>query len=51
MFRNFSEQALGGKLNEKWPEMALKTQKVMCACIEAAKSQINPWRSSRATAQ
>lgn len=44
MFRNFSEHALSGKLNEEWPEMALKTQKVMCQCIEAGRNQINPSR-------
>ena len=36
MFCNFSEQALSGTLNEDWPMMALKTQKVMCECIQAA---------------
>src|ERR1041385_2022639 len=36
MFRNFADQALSGRINESWPEMALKTQKVMCECIEAA---------------
>jgi predicted dehydrogenase len=39
MFRNFSEQALSGKLNDQWPETALLTQRVMSACIDAAGGQ------------
>jgi predicted dehydrogenase len=35
-FRNFAAQVLSGQLNETWPEAALKTQKVMCACAEKA---------------
>ena len=37
MFRNFAEQARSGRLNEHWPEMALKTQEVMCRCFARAK--------------
>jgi predicted dehydrogenase len=36
MFRNFAEQIKSGQLNEHWPEIALKTQEVMCACLESA---------------
>jgi len=36
MFRNFAEQIQSGQLNELWPEMALKTQRVMCACLKSA---------------
>src|SRR5207248_2311921 len=36
-FRNFSEQVRSGKLNRAWPEEALKTEKVMCGCLEAAR--------------
>jgi len=36
MFRAFGEQIQSGQLNELWPEMALKTQEVMCACLESA---------------
>jgi predicted dehydrogenase len=36
MFRNFTEQIQSGQLNEHWPEMALKTQEVMVACLESA---------------
>jgi predicted dehydrogenase len=36
MFRNFAKQIHSGKLNELWPEMALKTQEVMCRCLESA---------------
>jgi hypothetical protein len=38
MVRNFSAQALSGKLNEAWPEWALKTQIVTNACLESARS-------------
>ncbi|MEY2408414.1 MAG: hypothetical protein QOF48_1084 [Verrucomicrobiota bacterium] len=37
LFRNFTEQARSGTLNESWPEMALKTQQVMSACLESAR--------------
>lgn len=37
MFRAFADQIQTGKLNELWPEMALKTQEVMRACLEAAR--------------
>ena len=37
MIRNFSGQVLSGQLNDRWPEMALKTQQVMARCIEAAR--------------
>ena len=36
MIRNFADQVLSGKLNEKWPMWALQTQKVVDACLEAA---------------
>lgn len=38
MFRNFSRQAMSGKLNDSWPEMALKTQQVMDACLQSARA-------------
>ena len=37
MWRNFADQILSGKLNDDWPEWALKTQKVMDACLAAAR--------------
>jgi predicted dehydrogenase len=37
MFRNFAAQILSGQLNEDWPEMALKTQEVMCRCLRIRK--------------
>jgi predicted dehydrogenase len=37
MFRNFANQVFSGKLNTEWPMWALKTQKVLDACFEAAK--------------
>lgn len=38
MIRTFSAQVLSGKLNDAWPEWALKTQIVTNACLEAARS-------------
>jgi len=38
MIRNFANQALSGKLNDAWPDWALKTQIVTNACLEAARS-------------
>jgi len=37
MIRNFANQILSGKLNDEWPMWALKTQKVLDACHEAAR--------------
>lgn len=37
MIRNFANQIFSKKLNREWPETALKTQRVMDACLEAAK--------------
>ena len=37
MIRNFADQVFSGKLNREWPESALKTQRVMDACLEAAR--------------
>jgi predicted dehydrogenase len=37
MFRNFANQVRSGRLNDAWPEMALKTQQVMDACFKSAK--------------
>jgi predicted dehydrogenase len=39
LFRNFADQVRSGKLNVLWPEMALKTQMVMEACMESACSK------------
>jgi predicted dehydrogenase len=39
LFRNFARQIRSGQLNEAWPEAALKTQQVMCACLDSALSQ------------
>ncbi len=39
LFRNFSIQVLSGQLNPVWPEAALKTQKVMAACLASARAQ------------
>jgi predicted dehydrogenase len=42
MFRRFAEQARSGELNDLWPEMALKTQAVMQACLASARSDGAP---------
>jgi predicted dehydrogenase len=39
MFRNFAHQIQSGQLNELWPEMAMKTQEVMCRCLESAQNR------------
>jgi predicted dehydrogenase len=36
MIRHFADQVQSGKLNGDWPEMALKTQRVMDACLKSA---------------
>jgi predicted dehydrogenase len=38
LFRNFATQVLSGKLNDAWPEFALKTQAVVNACLESARN-------------
>jgi predicted dehydrogenase len=38
LFRNFAAQARSGSLNTTWPEMALKTQEVMEACMKSARA-------------
>ena len=38
LFRNFANQIRSGRLNEAWPEMALKTQQVMEACLASARA-------------
>ena len=38
MFRHFAEQVFSGKLNEEWPMWAMKTQQVMDACLQAART-------------
>jgi predicted dehydrogenase len=37
MWRNFADQIFSGQLNEDWPRWALPTQRVMDACLEAAR--------------
>jgi predicted dehydrogenase len=38
MIRAFATQVLSGKLNDAWPDWALKTQIVTNACLDAARS-------------
>ena len=37
-FRHFADQICSGHLNDTWPEAALKTQMVMCACLDSARA-------------
>lgn len=37
LFRNFATLALSGNPDDSWGEIALKTQKVMMACVESAR--------------
>ncbi len=39
MFRNFANQIFSGKLNDDWPLWSLKTQQVLDACHESAKTR------------
>ena len=39
LFRNFADQVRSGRLNEAWPDMALKTQQVMEACWASARAE------------
>lgn len=38
LFRKFSELALSGTADNHWPEISLKTQRVMDACLESARN-------------
>jgi predicted dehydrogenase len=38
MIRNFARQIRSGKLNDDWPMWSLKTQQVLDACLETAKT-------------
>ena len=38
MVRNFSQLVLSGKVDESWGQIALKTQQVMDACLNSARS-------------
>jgi predicted dehydrogenase len=42
MIRNFANRVRSGKLNDEWPESALKTQKVLDACLESARNAGRP---------
>ncbi|NNE93669.1 MAG: Gfo/Idh/MocA family oxidoreductase [Verrucomicrobiales bacterium] len=38
LFRNFADLVLSGKTDDHWPEIALKTQQVMNACLDSARN-------------
>ena len=40
LFRKFNELALSGTPDEFWPEIALKTQQVLDACLAAARNEV-----------
>ena len=42
LFRNFADLALSGKPDNHWPEISLKTQRVMDACLESARNGSQP---------
>ena len=42
LFRNFTTQIRSGSLSASWPDLALKTQQVMNACFESARSDSRP---------
>jgi len=42
LFRNFAEQVRAGRLNDAWPDIALKTQRVMAACFDSARADSRP---------
>jgi predicted dehydrogenase len=39
LFKDFAAQIQSGKLNPEWPEIAFKTQAVMEACLQSARSR------------
>jgi len=38
LFRNFASAVQSGVLNDSWPNMALKTQRVVNACLDSARA-------------
>ena len=42
LFRNFAAAVRDGRLNEQWPESALKTQQVLNACLDSANAEGKP---------
>ena len=38
LFRNFTAQVQSGRLNAAWPDLALKTQQVLDACLDSARN-------------
>lgn len=44
LFRNFSQLVIDGKVDNHWPEIALKTQQVLDAALESARNNCSPVR-------
>jgi len=42
LFRNFSELALSGSPDPFWPDVSLKTQRVLNACLDSARNDSRP---------
>ena len=42
LFSNFAAAVRSGRLNAQWPEVALKTQQVMNACLDSANAEGKP---------
>ena len=42
LFRNFAAAVRSGRRNELWPEIALKTQQLVNACLESANAEGKP---------
>lgn len=42
LFRNFANQVASGSLNDAWPQRALKTQRLLDACLESAANGSQP---------
>jgi hypothetical protein len=38
MIRTFSQHVISGDIDQKWPEISLKTQKVLDACLLSARA-------------
>lgn len=49
LFRTFAAQVLSGTLNKVWPDIALKTQMVMNACMNSARADSRVVEISTAT--
>ncbi len=42
LFRHFAARVISGVLDSGWPARALKTQRLLDACLESARDQSRP---------